>query len=196
MPRDHPDWAMLLIDAVKRPGVISTAYSQFWNYSVGNQLLALFQCLTRKLEPGPINTFIGWRELGRHVKKGEKALTLCMPVSVKVKPAKAHSEQEVEPQRAVRFIYRDRWFVLSQTDGKSYEPTIVPEWNEQLALECLSIQRRALDHLNGNAQGFASADGIAISPIASLPHKTLFHELAHAVLGHCEKRVAEKTIVP
>lgn len=79
------DWAALLLDAVNKPGVISTAYSRFWNYSTGNQLLALWQCMLRGLEPGPINTFLGWIDLERHVKKGEKALTLCMPVTVKRK---------------------------------------------------------------------------------------------------------------
>src|SRR5580692_1661003 len=28
---------------------------------------------------------------------------------------------------------------------------------------------------------------VAVSPIAVLPHKTLFHELAHVVLGHTEE---------
>src|SRR4051812_32696153 len=79
------EWSTLLIDAVTKPGVIHDAYRRFWNYSVGNQLLAMFQCAARKLEPGPINTFPGWIECGRYVRKGEKALTLCMPVTVKRK---------------------------------------------------------------------------------------------------------------
>src|SRR5689334_9209734 len=85
-PRAAPDWSAILVDAVSKPGMIHQAYSRFWNYSVGNQLLALFECMLRGLEPGPINTFLGWLEVGRHVKKGEKALTLCMPVKVKRKP--------------------------------------------------------------------------------------------------------------
>src|SRR5205814_1192826 len=32
--------------------------------------------------------------------------------------------------------------------------------------------------------GFARKRQIAISPLAQLPHKTLFHEAAHVVLGH------------
>src|SRR6185295_18187382 len=97
-----------------------TAYSRFWNYSVGNQILAHFQCLQRRIEPGPIHTFVGWRDLGRHVKKGEKALTLCMPVTIKCKrsePEPEAVENEV-PSLAViptrtRFVYRPHWFVLS-----------------------------------------------------------------------------------
>ena len=75
----------MLVKAVNTPGVISDAYSRFWNYSVGNQILALFQCMQRGIEPGPIHTFKGWLDLGRHVKRGEKAITLCMPVTVKKK---------------------------------------------------------------------------------------------------------------
>jgi N-terminal domain of anti-restriction factor ArdC len=90
------DWSALLVDAVTRPGIISSAYSRFWNYSVGNQILAFFQCLEKRIEPGPIHTFKGWLDLGRHVRKGEKAITLCMPVSVKRKLSKS----KLEPQPA------------------------------------------------------------------------------------------------
>lgn len=41
-------------------------------------LLALVQCQLRGIEPGPINTFPKWQDLKRHVKRREKALTLCM----------------------------------------------------------------------------------------------------------------------
>jgi hypothetical protein len=40
-------WAALLDEAVKKSGFIHEAYSRFHNYSLGNQLLALFQCFTR-----------------------------------------------------------------------------------------------------------------------------------------------------
>ena len=36
-------WAALLEEAVTKPGFIHQAYSRFWSYSIGNQLLALFQ---------------------------------------------------------------------------------------------------------------------------------------------------------
>jgi len=48
----HPDWSRILIDAVNQPGAISTAYSAFWNYSTGNQLLALFECSARGIVGG------------------------------------------------------------------------------------------------------------------------------------------------
>ena len=65
-------FADLLASAVTEPGVLSAAYRQFHNYSIGNQLLAWAQCQTRGIQPGPIATFVGWKEKGRHVRKGER----------------------------------------------------------------------------------------------------------------------------
>ena len=42
-----PKWSALLIEAVKKPGLIMKAYSDFHPYSVGNQILALVQCQMR-----------------------------------------------------------------------------------------------------------------------------------------------------
>ena len=41
------------------------------------------QCHRRNLEPGPLNTYRGWLELKRQVRKGEKGITLCMPMQYK-----------------------------------------------------------------------------------------------------------------
>ena len=37
-------FAELLQSAVQEPGTLSNAYRQFHSYSLGNQLLAMFQC--------------------------------------------------------------------------------------------------------------------------------------------------------
>src|SRR5947209_7049240 len=115
-------WHRILADAITQPGVIHQAYSQFHSYSLGNQLLALFQCTARGLQPGPIGTFPRWKELGRHVKRGQKALTLCMPVTCKSKQTVADDSGNETEQESVftRFVYRNNWFVLSQTDGAEY----------------------------------------------------------------------------
>jgi len=80
----------ILRDAISRPGTISEAYSRFHNYRVENQLLALFQCSARNLQPGPIATFMRWKELGRHVRKGEKAITLCMRCGSRLQHRRNH----------------------------------------------------------------------------------------------------------
>jgi hypothetical protein len=79
---DIPKWSALLVEAVNKPGMIMKADSAFHSYSIGNQILALVQCQMRGLEPGPINTFPGWQATGRTVKRGERALILCMPITV------------------------------------------------------------------------------------------------------------------
>jgi hypothetical protein len=68
-------------EAVNEPGTISKAYLQFCTYSFGNQLLAWAQCVQRGIAHGPLATFPRWRELSRYVRKGEKALMLCHPVT-------------------------------------------------------------------------------------------------------------------
>jgi hypothetical protein len=89
---------------------------------------------------------------------------------------------EVPPKRI--FVYRPHWFVMAQTVGRLYMPADLPEWQELRALEALGIQRTAFDWLDGNVQGFARGREVAVSPIAARPAKTLFHELAHVLLGH------------
>ena len=79
MTPNTASFADLLRSAVTDPGVISRAYQQFHSYSLGNQLLAWAQCVERGIPPGPMATFLKWKELGRHVRKGEKALVLCQP---------------------------------------------------------------------------------------------------------------------
>jgi antirestriction protein ArdC len=191
-------WAALLDEAVKKPGFIHEAYSRFHNYSIGNQLLALFQCFERGIQAGPLATFPKWNSLGRHVKKGEKALTLCMPVTCKRTRTVRQEDDggQEEEFTFTHFTYKAHWFVLSQTEGAEYQPPALPEWNEQVALEQLNIERIEFENLDGNTQGYAGRGRkIAISPIAELPHKTLFHELAH-VLGHGDEQNLSDPEIP
>ena len=177
-----PNFTTLLQEAVNKPGTIMKAYSAFHNYSLGNQLLALMQCQLRGIEPGPINTFPKWQDLRRHVKRGEKALTLCMPVTVKRKEANDAGEQE--DASFTTFVYKSRWFVLAQTDGEAMQLPAMPSWDADKAFSALNVERIAFTETDGNCQGYATKRSIAVSPIAQLPHKTLFHEMAHVVLGH------------
>lgn len=173
-------WATLLSEAVSKPGLISTAYSAFHGYSIGNQILALVQCQERGITPGPISTYPGWQAKGRQVRKGEKAITLCMPITAK---RKAESEGE-DDALFVRFVFKPHWFCLSQTDGEPIEPIATPAWNRAQAIAALSITEAPFEHLNGNVMGYAKGREIAISLVNPLPHKTTFHELAHILLGH------------
>lgn len=174
----------MLQKAISEPGIISAAYSAFHSYSLGNQVAAYVQCTIRQIPVGPICTFPGWKEKGRFVKKGEKAISLCMPVTCKTKEK---DEQGNETERTFsRFVWRNNWFVLSQTEGEDYAAEVkTPAWNPDNALDVLGITQVPFENTNGNIQGYACKREIAINPIAAFPHKTRFHELAHVVLGHC-----------
>jgi hypothetical protein len=182
---DVPKWSALLVEAVNKPGMMMQAYSAFHNYSIGNQILAIVQCQLRGLEPGPINTFPAWQELGRTVKRGERALTLCMPITRKAREEEAQNSEAENGERVfTSFVYKPRWFVVSQTVGDEFTPPALTEWQSERALATLDIQEIPFTHTDGNCQGYAKKRQIAINPVAQLPNKTRFHELAHVILGH------------
>jgi len=173
-------WTELLQQAVSQPGLILKAYSAFYGYSLGNQLAAMVQCYQRGIEPGPINTYPGWQKLNRQVKKGEKAIWLCMPLTRKIKDKESNDAQLV----ITNFVWKPHWFVLSQTNGEPIAMPEMAEWSKDRALAALGIQEIPFTTIDGNVQGYAQKREVAISPVAAMPHKTLFHELAHIELGH------------
>ena len=109
----------LLDEAISKPGTLMRAYSLFWNYSLGNQILALIQANRRGIPLGPIASFNRWKDLGRYVKRGEKAIELCMPVTCKrtVKDEGADGNETETEITFKRFVFRselvhvvaDRW---------------------------------------------------------------------------------------
>ncbi|MEO6326393.1 MAG: ImmA/IrrE family metallo-endopeptidase [Thermoanaerobaculia bacterium] len=195
-----PRWSELLIEAVERPGLILEAYWRFHGYSLGNQVAAFCQCLGRGLTPGPIATVHRWNELGRRVKRGERALSLCMPVTVKERSngeAESEAATAVAPTTRTIFLWKPRWFVLAQTEGESMPTeTEIPAWDKARALETLGVREVPFTHTDGNVQGYARERTIAINPVAQLPAKTLFHELGHAVLHNDEEAVSDRLDLP
>lgn len=184
------EWAKLLAEAIDEPGKISDAYRRFHGYSLGNRLWAMVQCTLRGIVPGPMASFNRWKELGRQVKKGEKAICLCMPVTGK---RKDEDGNETESTYQL-FVLKNNWFVLAQTEGQEYTPEPLPEWNEARALEGLNITKAPFDLMDGNVQGYAAPDRtISVSPIAVNAFKTLFHELGHVLLGHIEAKALTDT---
>lgn len=151
----------LLERAVSEPGLISKAYSAFHGYSIGNQLLALCQCMGRELVPGPIATFMGWKAKGRSVRKGEKALVLCMPVTGTRRPTDT-DDPDATAQAFTRFVYKPHWFVLSQTDGAALTLESVPTWCTGQALEALGLP--GAEYCRGYIQHWNSARGSAPIP--------------------------------
>jgi antirestriction protein ArdC len=169
------DYERAVTEALTEPGKISAAYSAFWNYSIGNQMLAMWQL--GKAEP--ISTFPSWKRIGRNVKKGEKAITLLMPITKKVQ-----DEETGEGGTRMFFIGKPHWFGLSQTDGAEYVPAPIPDFDLTRALAKLEITQKPFAVVDGNMQGYAIPRErvIAVSPIAFDPTKTGIHEAAHVLL--------------
>jgi N-terminal domain of anti-restriction factor ArdC len=199
---ETPSWADLLRDAVKKPGRILAAYRAFHEYSVGNQLAAYSQCVARGLPLGPVGTYRQWTARGRQVKRGEKALWLCVPRTVRSRGPPKGEDQEIpevgeedasgelgdgdlDPagiQSRVVFSWQPRWFVLGQTEGDDFVLPEVPAWDRDRALRSLGVTVIPFAHLDGNVQGYAEGRSVAVNPFAALPVKTLFHELGHVLL--------------
>ena len=181
--RDTTSFEQLLHEALTDPGLLSEAYRAFHRYSVGNQLLAALQLRRRGARLAPIAAFHTWRtEHGRHVRKGEKALALWMPLTIRKEDLETG---DVEVRR--RFALKRHWFTLDQTDGPPFSAELTaPGWDAATALAQLDIREVPFEHLNGNVQGYATGRTLALNPLSTLKHTTRFHELAHVVLGHTE----------
>ena len=168
MQNKQPQWSAMLADAVNKPGVLSRAYSAFHDYSVGNQMLAWSQMTARDIPLGPVATYKDWLALGRQVRKGEKAIELVMPVTIK---RRDDSGEKTDDTFTV-FSLKPRWFALSQTDGEDYvHEAKTPAWDAAKALAALGITEEPYKSTDGNCQGYASGTTIAINPVAALPHR-------------------------
>lgn len=86
--------------------------------------------------------------------------------------------------------------MLSQTDGAEFVPPEIPAWDRALAFTTLDITEIPFESVDGNCQGYASGRSIAINPLAQLPAKTTFHELAHILLGHTTETSHDSTTLP
>ena len=168
------DYEAIVREALEQPGKLHEAYTAFWSYSMGNQMLAMMQLGRAE----PISTYQGWKALGRQVKKGEKAIALLMPVFKKVA-----DEVTGEEGKRTFFISRHNWFGLHSTEGLDYTPA-VPEFDMRRAADALTIRIEEFQCVDGNCQGYAKTDErvIAVSPIAYDPLKTFAHETAHVLL--------------
>jgi hypothetical protein len=114
------------------------------------------------------------------VRRGEKAITLCRPVTVK----RTTTADDGTDETATWFVYKPFWFVLAQTEGQPLPVATVPTWDATRALVALNVEEVEFASLDGNTLGYAQGRTIAVNPVNPLPHKTRFHQLAHVFLGH------------
>lgn len=168
------EWPRLMEEALNLPGEVSSLYSRFYDYSMGNKILLFMQGVSE-----PVATYKRWQDMGRQVLKGSKAKSILRPIAYKETNALGQEESKVRGFKMVKCL-----FTVSETEGDplpEYEPK---EWSVDRALGALAIQRVAFNELNGNIQGMSRAREVAINPVAGYPLKTMVHEIAHVALGH------------
>ena len=128
--------------------------------------------MARKIQPGPMATFPKWKELGRYVRKGEKAIVLCQPVTCK--RAIEQEDGGEESATFTKFFYRPLWFVLAQTEGQDLVSMPILTWDREKALAALNITEVPFDATDGNVMGFARGRSIAVSPLNPMPTRRSF----------------------
>ena len=185
------DFGEMLQEVVTKEGTISQCYRLFHNYSVCNQMLAYVQLKSRGLDISPINSYGGWQKLNRQVRRGEKAIYLWQPFTIKVDDV----DKEGKPCKKDKMIFKFKpsWFALSQTDGDntvSVDDVKIKGFNFSEVYKKFDIEIIPFEKLNGNIQGYAYTQDkkLAINPLAQHAEMTILHEVAHIALKHNEAK--------
>ena len=196
----------------------SDKYKQFLNvmakfprYSVNNTMLIMMQRPDAQL----CQSFTGWKQMGRYVKKGEKGISILAPAPYKIEREQTKLDEKGRPvfdangepvkekvEVTIRAFKVVKTFDLSQTDGKEL-PTIGPselvgniEGYPKLlqALQEISPVPVSFELIDGDAKGFYHLEDKKIvvqdgmSEVQTI--KTLLHEMAHQKL-HDKDNVSE-----
>ena len=196
----------------------SDKYKQFLNvmakfprYSVNNTMLIMMQRPDAQL----CQSYTGWKQMGRYVKKGEKGISILAPAPYKIEREQTKLDEKGRPvfdadgepvkekvEVTIRAFKVVKTFDLSQTDGKEL-PTIGPselvgniEGYPKLlqALQEISPVPVSFELIDGDAKGFYHLEDKKIvvqdgmSEVQTI--KTLLHEMAHQKL-HDKDNVPE-----
>ena len=185
--------------------------AKFPRYSVNNSLLIMMQ----KPDAQLCQSFTGWKQMGRYVKKGEKGISILAPAPYKIEREQTKLDEKGRPvfdadgepvkekvEVTIRAFKVVKTFDLSQTDGKEL-PTIGPselvgniEGYPKLlqALQEISPVPVSFELIDGDAKGFYHLEDKKIvvqdgmSEVQTI--KTLLHEMAHEKL-HDKDNVPE-----
>ncbi|NNN13424.1 MAG: DUF1738 domain-containing protein [Acidimicrobiaceae bacterium] len=195
---DVNDIRLRLIDALDLV-VTSGGYGEFLkfaarlpSYSPRNSLLIFSQAKEKGFTPTIVMGYKGWLSRGRHVRRGEKGLRICVPVIAKERGNFDSKEVEV-----VKYFRSASVFDLSQTDGEAISEPLVPiflegEADEILLDLCVSeVERLGFSFYFGELAGSNGQTNFGDRTVVvsrNLPPrqrvKTALHELAHATMHH------------
>jgi len=158
--------------------------SAFHSYSFGNVLLIAAQRPTSTRVAG----FHAWRKLGRHVRKGEKAIWVLAPMVYK------RDAEAGDDDRVIRGFKYVPVFDVAQTDGEELPSVCTVLSGDDPAGLFLRLTgvAQALgfrveldelpDGLNGNCSHLEHLIRVRSHNSAAQRVKTLAHEIAHAIL--------------
>ena len=188
----------------------SDKYKQFLNvmakfprYSVNNTMLIMMQRPDAQL----CQSFTGWKQMGRYVKKGEKGISILAPAPYKIEREQIKLDDKGRPvfdadgepvkekvEVTIRAFKVVKTFDLAQTDGKEL-PMIGPDepvgsidgYPKLLqALQEISPVPVSFELIDGGAKGYYNLENKSIviqdgmSEVQTI--KTLLHEMAHQKL--------------
>ncbi len=188
-----PDWYDLLEQAVQEPGQLAAAHKYFHSYSLANRWLASTQLRAAGMPLLPINTFKGWLNAKRPVQKGQKAsIALIMPVPVRAKKKGEDGTEERGEVVFTKFMLRNYWFHMNQTDGEEYNPEHSErgDWNLASALDFLEIKERAFEFTSvaDTRLGTATGKEISVSPLEVHQAYGRLRQMARILLGHADDK--------
>ncbi|MDQ6832692.1 MAG: ArdC-like ssDNA-binding domain-containing protein [Chloroflexota bacterium] len=167
------------------------------SYSANNIALILAQCpdATKVMGFGNKAGTTGWKSLGRHVRQGEKGITIIRPMHRTIA-----DDASGEPVKVLSGFTTATVFDVSQTEGiplpKGPTPEDLPQDEAARSLELDVALRRFIDEAGarvvrdheGTKRGYWHPDRREIGIRADLTGvralKTLAHETAHLLADH------------
>jgi hypothetical protein len=168
------DWQETLEEALTVKGSLGNAYNRFYVYSYLNCLR-----LRRQGVQGPVASYQGWQELGRHVVKGARGKEILRPITVKRLNEETGEKEPVQIYKLVRGA-----FDFPDTEGDELPPAEIPGWDFEQACRQLGVTVVTFMGPDSNTAGYSYGRNLAINPMALRPNKTRMHELAHITLDH------------
>jgi len=172
--------------------------AKFHRYSFGNVLMILAQMPDATHVAG----FGAWKQLGRHVKKGEKGIVIIAPMAIRPKEEPSDDPKPADQSRPILRFRGVYVFDVSQTDGQPLpEPSQIggdPRHHTDRLKALVAERGIALDHddLPAGTLGVSRGGRISIrsdlEPAAE--YSVIVHELAHELLHRGEDRPASKTV--
>lgn len=171
---------------------------RFHHYSFGNVLLILSQ----KPDATRVAGFGTWKQMGRHVRKGEKGIVIIAPMSIRPKDDQREAARDGERAKPVLRFRGVYVFDVSQTDGQELPELsrVSGDPEHHLAAIKEAVRARGIELSYGDLP--PGADGVSrggrISIRSGLDPANEFsvtvHEFAHELLHRGDQRPGSKTV--